>query len=142
MVIYKVSPRDPFALLWGLIPAQVLTCEIFSDHTDLVVLTEMQNGKRLQRPTNTESSGITDPIWMPPEKCWDWQRRYCPNSAHVLNAIREVHQSRDVGVAAPARSKLKMKDVVNKLTKRRNINISIPISRSSMDPSSTRHRVP
>jgi len=132
MVIYEVSPRDPLVSLWNLISVQVLARKIpFSEHTNLAVLTEIQNGKRPRRPGNAESSEITDPIWMLLEQCWDWAPRYRPDSTHVLTVVREVYRSGDIEMVAPARFKVKMKDVVIKLTEKRNIDPYITLQYGS-----------
>lgn len=87
-----------------------------------MVLTEIQNGKRPMKPANAVSLGVTDSIWMLLGQCWDWEPRYRPDSAHVLNVLREAHMSRDAGAVTSTRLKLKMEDVSISLTRKRKIN--------------------
>ena len=132
MVIYEASPHASFVLLQSLIFVKVLAREVpFSEYADLMVLTEIQNGKRPRRPAGVASLGITESIWMLLEQCWDWEPRYRPDSAHVLSVIREVQQSGDARVAASTQFKLKMKDVVINLTAKRNINPYITLQYGS-----------
>ena len=132
MVVYEVSYCNPFVLLWYLISAQVLAREVpFGEYPDLVVLTEIQNGKRPRRPVNEASPGITDSIWMLLEQCWDWDPAYRPNSTHVLNTIRKIHQSGDAGVAIPGQFKLRMKDIVINLATKQKIKPYITLKYGS-----------
>ena len=132
MVIYEVSPRNPFVIPWYLTPAQVLAREVpFSEYFNLAVLTEIQNGKRPRRPMDGASSEITDSVWMLLEQCWDWDPFYRPSSTHVLTAIREIHQSGDAGVAIPEQLKLKMKDIVIDPATKRKINPYITLQYGS-----------
>ena len=123
MVIYEVRPWNWLALPLYLTSAQVLTREApFSGYTDILVLEEIQNGKRPRRPANTTSPGITDSIWMLLEQCWDWEPDSRPDSAHVLNIIREACRSGNTKAPTPRQLKLKMKDIVTDWETKRSIN--------------------
>ena len=132
MAIYEVGPRNPFVLPWDLISTQVLARDIpFREYTDSDMLTEIQNGKRPQKPANATSLGITDSIWMLLEQCWDWEPERRPDASHVLSVLREASQSGGAGAATSTRFKLKMKDLAISLTTKRNINPYITLQYGS-----------
>ena len=87
-----------------------------------MVLEEILSGKRPRRPANTTSPGITDPIWMLLEQCWDRETDCRPNSTHVLNVIRGACRSGDTKAVTPRQLKLKMKDIVTEWETKRSIN--------------------
>ena len=133
MVIYEVSPWNLLVLLLCLTSAQVLTREApFSEYTDIAVLAEIQKGKRPQRPANTTSSGIADPIWVLLEQCWDWRPDCRPSSTHVLNVIRESCQSGDTETAMPRWLKLRMKDIITDWEAEQKINPYVTLRYGSL----------
>ena len=95
------------------------------------MLTEIQSGKRPQRPANATSLGITDPIWMLLEQCWDWQPKCRPDSHHLLSVLRETCKSKGARTATATQLKLKMNDVTISLTSKRNINPYIKLQYGS-----------
>ncbi|KAF9785751.1 kinase-like domain-containing protein [Thelephora terrestris] len=107
----------------GMVIYEVLAREApFREYDDTTVLSEIQNGKRPRKPADAAPLGITESIWMLLGQCWDWEPRFRPASAHVLNVLREAHQSGDVGAVTSRRLKLKMKDVVISLTTKRKVS--------------------
>ena len=113
MVIYEVRPWNRPVLPRCLTSTQVLTRKApFSGYTNDKVLAEVQDGKRPPRPTSTTSPGITNPIWMLLEQCWDWKPDCRPNSTHVLNIIRANCRFGNTKAAIPRQLKVKMKSII------------------------------
>jgi len=102
------------------------------------VVTKIQNGNRPLKPANAASLGITDSIWMLLEQCWDWEPSFRPDSAHVLNVLREAHQAGDTRAATPARFRLKMKDVAISLTTKRKFHPYITLKYGSRSHTTSR----
>ena len=136
MVVYEVSPRDPFLFLWHLISAQVLARDTpFREYANSAGLTEIQDGKRHWKPpANAASLGITESIWMLLKRCWDWELKRSPDSPHVLNILCEV-------IRLPHAIQTEYERSRHQPDNETEYHASILISRCSADLTSILHRV-